>query len=137
MSGDEWTINSEEKKKFFLKHFEEQWESNKHLTIKIKTGKQRTLTQNAAMHKYFTDLAQALNDAGYTVAKTLRKPIEMSWTGSLVKDLLWRKVQQAVLKKDSTTQLERKECSEVYDEMNKIMIENFGISVQWPEREKQ
>lgn len=134
--GDEWTIDSEQAKKYFLDHFEKQWVEHKHLKIKMRTGKQRTLTQNAAMHKYFELLANALNDAGYTVAKVLTKPIEMSWTPSLVKDLLWRRIQDAVVNKLSTKQLERVECSIVYDEINKIMIENYGISVTWPSKEE-
>lgn len=134
--GDEWTIDSEQAKMYFLQHFEKQWAEHKHLKIKMRTGKQRTLTQNAAMHKYFELLANALNDAGYTVAKVLTKPIEMSWTPSLVKDLLWRRIQDAVVNKLSTKQLERVECSIVYDELNKIMIENYGVTVAWPSQEE-
>ena len=130
----EIVINSEEQKRAFIASLEKQWLGHRHITIKMRTGKQRTPTQNASMHKYFTLLSDALNDAGYTVAKTFKKPIDMSWTAGLVKDLLWRKIQVALLDKESTTKLERSECSTVYDELNKIMIDNYGISVSWPQK---
>jgi hypothetical protein len=88
------------------------------------------------MHRYYELLSKALNDAGYTVARVFRKPINMSWTPGLVKDLLWRKVQIDLFNKVSTTELERPECAEVFDELNNIMIENYSISVAWPSQEE-
>jgi hypothetical protein len=137
MADDEWTINSEEQKKQFIKRIEEQWGTHKYLVIKVKTGKQRTSTQNAAMHKYFSLLSQSLNDAGYTVARFFNRPIEMSWTPNLVKDLIWRKIQLAKYPDiNSTSKLERNQVSEIYDEINKFMIEHRNIEVHFPSNQK-
>lgn len=133
--GDEWTINSEEKKKYFLKHFEEQWEKHNHLTVKIRTGKQRTLTQNAAMHKYFTLVSDELNNQGQTVDSVHSNPIEMEWTPMLVKDLLWRKIQLAKYPEiESTSKLQREQVSDVYETLSRFLAKTLGINIQFPHK---
>lgn len=94
----------------------------------------RTLTQNKAMHKYFGLLATAFNDAGYTVEKVLTKPLNISWTQHLVKDILWRQVQAALLGKESTTKLETSEVSQVYEEINNYTSSQLGVHVPFPDK---
>jgi len=69
------------------------------------TSKKRTLAQNASLHLYFEFLATELNNAGYDVLKTLRHDIEIPWNATLIKELIWRKVQLASYKKKSTSDL--------------------------------
>lgn len=45
----------------------------------------RTITQNSAIHKYFSMLAESLNNAGLDVLTVLDSDIEIEWTGELVK----------------------------------------------------
>ena len=97
----------------------------------------RTISQNSAMHKYFGLLATAFNDAGYTVQKVLTKPLNISWTQSLVKDILWRQVQDAMFDKESTTKLDRAEVSKVYEEINNYTAEKLGIHVPFPSKDNQ
>jgi len=100
----------------------------------VKHKKKRTITQNKAMHKYFTLLANAFNDAGYTVEMILRKPLNISWTDNLVKDILWRQVQQAQLEKKSTTELDTNEVSKIYEEINRYTSEEKGIHIPFPSK---
>jgi len=97
----------------------------------------RTISQNSAMHKYFGLLATAFNDAGYTVQKVLTKPLNISWTQSLVKDILWRQVQDAMLDKESTAKLDRAEVSKVYEEINNYTASQLGIHVPFPSKDNQ
>ena len=64
--------------------------------------KQRTEKQNAALHLYFQKLSDMLNDSGYSVMKTLRHDAEIDWTPTLIKELMWRKIQKAMYDKKST-----------------------------------
>ena len=92
----------------------------------------RTLAQNKALHKYFEWLAIELNSAGYSVAKTLKASVV--WTPLSVKELLWKPIQSAVLAKISTTELEKKEIDTVYDVLNALTAEKFGISILFPSK---
>ena len=102
--------------------------------IKVKTERSlRTEQQNRALHLYFDQVAEALNDGGYTVQIVLKEKVEVDWDKDMVKDLLWRTAQQAILKKVSTTELAKQEdIDKVYDHLNRHLGEKFGIHVEWP-----
>lgn len=102
--------------------------------VDIKNFDMRTLKQNAAMHKYFTLVAEALNDKQLTVKTIIKADIE--WNPISVKSLLWKPIQEAVLHKKSTTELKRKEIDDVYDTINRALGEKFGIHVPFPTIEK-
>ena len=102
--------------------------------VDIKNFDMRTLKQNAAMHKYFTLVAEALNDKQLTVKTIIKADIE--WNPISVKSLLWKPIQEAVLHKKSTTELKRKEIDDVYDTINRALGEKFGINVLFPTIEK-
>ncbi len=96
----------------------------------------RTLKQNNALHKYFEMLAEELNNAGYDVKKTLSSKLEHPWNAELVKELIWRPVQEACLGKKSTTELSKqKDIDVIYDVINRHMGQNFGIYVPFPSEE--
>ena len=95
----------------------------------------RTDQQNRAMHKYFSMLADALNDAGLDIQHTLAKPLELPWSESLVKDLIWRQVQIACTDKQSTTELNRTEVSDIYQIIDRHLAQTHGISVAFPSQD--
>ena len=102
----------------------------------MKTNKEypkRTDLQRKAKHLYFKLLADALNDAGYTIRKTLRNDFDLAWTPGAIKELIWRPVQEAMTGKVSTTEINTVEVSQIYEIINLNMAEKFGISIEWPE----
>ena len=103
--------------------------------IEVELGKpqQRTYLQNNAIHQYYRLLANAFNDAGFTVEKTLSKPLDMSWSAPLIKDLIWRPVMFAITNKKSSTDLTASEISVVYEEINKYTASK-GVHVPFPMR---
>jgi len=102
------------------------------ITIKRETGV-RSGTQNSALHLYFTLIAEALNLGGYTVQIVLKEKVELDWDSDKVKELLWRPAQQAILKKDSTTQLSKiEDIDNVYEHLNRHLSEKFGIHIPFP-----
>lgn len=94
--------------------------------------KTRTLTQNKALHLMFTQLADELNGQGLTVMKTLKHDAEIMWTPTLVKELVWRKLQIALTGKESTTEINTQEINKILDTMTKYLGENQGIDVVFP-----
>ncbi len=103
------------------------------VVFEFKTGI-RTTTQNSAMHRYFRLLADALNDAGYDMKKVLKPEVEIPWSVSSVKEFLWRPIQEIITGKESTTKLDRKEVSEVYEPLNRHIASKFGVVVPFPDR---
>lgn len=104
------------------------------LTIEIKTpSKTRTSKQNAALHVYFELLAIELNDAGLSMMKVLKPSAEIAWSANSIKQFLWGPIMKALLDKQSTTQLNTGEVSQVYDTLNRHLGEKFGISVTFPQ----
>lgn len=108
---------------------------------KPKTDKQkRSDQQRNAMELYFKMMAEALNEAGheFTVdeyAEMIKnKGRKIPWTQERFKDFVWRGMQKPLLGKVSTTSLEPKEVSQVYEVVNMKMAEWAGVSMQFPNR---
>lgn len=94
----------------------------------------RTTLQNAALHKYCSLLAEALNDAGYDMRRTIKPELEIPWNGDTVKEHLWKSIQKAMLGKESTTKLETGEVSQVYETLSRHMSGKFGVTVPFPDK---
>lgn len=130
----EQIINSEQSLEAYIVHVRAQFNKHKYLRGTLKTGKQRTSTQNKCIHKLCTQLATALNDGGFEVKTFFKEGYAVPFTPELVKENIWRTLQIAVTGKTSTTELERQECGEVYEVLNLNMAER-GIYVPWPSKE--
>lgn len=95
--------------------------------------KLRTLSQNAALHLWFMWLATELNLAGYSVQLVLKEKMDLDWSPDMIKELLWRPAQKAILKKKSTTELKKiEDIDKVYEHLNRHLGEKFGVHVPFP-----
>ena len=97
----------------------------------------RTELQNRSLHKYFNDLSDAFNAAGLSVSVVLKKLFKrpnFSWSAYLVKERIWREVQEQTLGKASTTKLETKEVSMIYESLNAATGTKLGISIPFPDK---
>jgi hypothetical protein len=103
----------------------------------MKEKKQRSGPQNRSLHKYCTLLADALNNAGLDMKKTLKPEIDIPWTCENVKDHLYKPILKALTGKKSTRDMNTVEPSEVYDVLNRFISEKHGVSVEWPSEESQ
>ena|SRR3990167_1782608 len=84
------------------------------------TPKQRTTSQNSALHIYFRLVADALNAAGLTVQETLKHQMDVEWNEHRVKELIWRQAQKKILGKQSTTELSKHlDIDEIYETINR------------------
>lgn len=92
---------------------------------------QRTPVQNKALHLYFELVAEALNDAGYDIQKTVVHQMDIPWSKESVKELIWRQAQKTLKGKISTTELSTKDIDSVYEVVNRYLAQ-FGIHVPFP-----
>lgn len=105
--------------------------------VKLSNLDLRTLAQNRAFHLYFNMVAVQLNNSGLYINKLIKEnkyKADIDWSGNLVKENLWRPIQNAILDKKSTTQLEKSEVDRVYNALNRY-LSNMGISVPFPNAE--
>ena len=140
MKTDTITINSLPALAQALTMIDDAWHDQHFLEIKIvRRAKQRTDQQRKAIEVFCRELATVLNDAGLdqrAVLAQMREGVEIPWSQDTVKDTLWRRIQIAILGKESTTKLDADEVSRVYDTLNRWTGTTFGISVQFPENKK-
>lgn len=110
-------------------------EKDKIIKVSCKNGKQRSNLQNRSLHKYCSLLAEALNDAGYDCFNFFNEGFAMPWNEKLVKEMIWKPVQVAMIDKGSTTEANTAEYTEVYNVINRHLIENRNVFVAWPCKE--
>lgn len=97
----------------------------------------RTDRQNRAMHKWFQLVADELNGSGNNVQIVLKQKVDIDWTATLVKEVLWRPAQKVILEKESTTELKKEEIDPVYEHLNRHLGEKFGVHVPFPSFESE
>lgn len=103
-------------------------------TIESQKNTYRTAQQNKALHLYFEQLAQTLNDAGLDMRLVLKENVQISWTKDNVKDYLWRPFQMALIRKHSTAKLDKKkEIDLVWENLNRHLVEKFGAVAEFPQ----
>ena len=129
-------INSRESLAAYKVYLDAQFENHKHLRLTVKTGKQRSQTQNAALHLFCSQLAEKLNEAGFDFRVFIKEGYPVPFNETLVKDFLWRPIQKAITGKDSTTKPERNEYALIYDSLN-LKLAEHGLHVPWPSQESK
>ena len=92
----------------------------------------RTRQQNESLHLYLRHLAEALNDAGLDMKKTLKEEIDIPWNEDRAKEFLWRPLQKAMTGKDSSTEPSTADYVEIYSVLNRHLATKLGVSVPWP-----
>ena len=96
--------------------------------------KTRTNQQNKALHVGFNEIAKMLNEAGLDMKKVIRADIP--WNSTTVKEHLFRPVMRTQLQKESTKELSTREIDQVWDTLNRILAQEFGVSLPFPSIEE-
>lgn len=93
----------------------------------------RTEQQNSALHLWLRQVAESLNDAGYSVMQVLRHDAEIPWNEYRCKELLWRPVMEAMTDKHSTTECNRTDYAAVEQVIARHLGEKLGVTLPpWP-----
>jgi len=111
-------------------------EEGDHEVIIRKATKQRTLTQNGALHRYCELMAIKMNDAGVTqreLVGSFKNGFELPVSKHMIKSI-FREVGKAMYEKQSTSDLETKEISEVHRVVDQRFSEVTGVGCEWPSR---
>lgn len=136
---DTITINSEIALAQAHRELDRQWHEHKWLEVDFRRkAKQRTLTQNRALHLFCQWLADTLNEADLDMRKTLREDVEVPWTQASVKEYLWRPIQVAMTDKQSTTEITTVEPTDIHAVLSRHLGQRLGIVCpEWPKRDQE
>ena len=107
------------------------------IAVKAPKPSTRTPPQNRALHLFCDLLAEALNNAGYDMRRTLKEEVDIPWTQHSVKEHLWRPIQIAITGDKSTTKPAPSEYKKIYEVLSRHLSEKLGIYVEWPCEESQ
>lgn len=120
-----------------IARLEAEWHEHRYLEIEIRQrAKQRTLTQNRALHLFLGQLCDVLNDAGLDMRAVLKQDVELPWTVENAKDYLWRPIQQALTGKGSTTEITTVEPTVIHETLARHLGQKLGVVCPpWPSRE--
>ena len=77
-------------------------------------------------------IARTFNAVGLDMRAQLPENADLIWDKDLVKENIWRPVQQTMYEKKSTTQLNRSEVNEIYKMVAARLADRFGIDIEFP-----
>lgn len=127
-------VNSEKSLYELFDTLKKQYDKDKYLRVDVKTGKQRTSTQNASMHLWWQWVAETLQERGLTFKVFFKDGFEVPWSKEIVGDHIWRPVQMAVCKQKSTTKPLTTDYPIIFDSIN-LKLSEHGIHVPWPSKD--
>ena len=97
---------------------------------------QRSPQQRKAIELYCKQVADAMNDAGHSVQTAFTAEVAISHEN--IKEHMFKVVMHSLYPdKTSTTELETDEVTNVYENMNRITAERYGVSMVFPSYESE
>lgn len=98
--------------------------------------KNRSNLQNRALHLYFKQVANVLLEIGYDFNYT--NPFtgeikEIPYTGDLVKEYIWRPLQETMFKIESTTKLNTAMINDILEVLSSWLAK-VGVTVTFPNK---
>jgi hypothetical protein len=130
-----WLVDTKDKMNFFIAFVTTQFGDGKKILYAIKDTT-RSDRQNNAMHLWFRQIAQELNDAGYWVRHPFSDKLEIPFTEVLVKETLYKPIIKSMYNKSSTANVTPRELSEAAEVLIRWLSEHKGVYVPFPQQLK-
>ena len=91
----------------------------------------RTTSQNNAVHKWLSSIANEARNNGETAGMLLKRPAELPITETMLKDC-YKQIAKKMFDKDSTTKLSTIEMQAVNVVFERVIAERLNISIPFP-----
>lgn len=103
------------------------------LRILANLPKKRSTKENSSLHKLFQHISDELNELGLTFNYNglNGKSFETTYTPHLVKEYIWRPLQNTLLDKESTTRLSNSDIKLIFQVLEKWFAEK-GVQIVFP-----
>lgn len=131
MSGESWMVDDREKAKMFCQYVMGQAEEGIDRLYSVKRAT-RSVKQNNALHLLFREIANAMNDAGYTRPHPWGK-MEVPYSETAIKEMFYVPIIDKVYEKQRSSDLNTKELSESVEYLLDAVAQNTGIAMQMPQ----
>jgi hypothetical protein len=95
----------------------------------------RTTSQNNAIHKWFSLIANEARNNGETAGMLLKRPAELPITETMLKDC-YKQIAMRMYEKDSTTKLSTIEMQAVNSVFERVIAERLNISIPFPSNQE-
>lgn len=95
--------------------------------------KTRTTKQNAALHLFFKQVSDLLNNAGATMESV--GGMEIPFTETIIKEVFWKPIQLVMFDTSSTTKLTTEQMNDIVDIIALHVAEKIGESITFPSLE--
>jgi len=132
--GDHWNVTDERQLNLFIAHAKNLFAEHGQVSFKWHVGDQRTRRQNNAMWLWLQQLADALNEAGWDMKKTLKPHIEIPWDQKMAKRFLWNPIQEIITEQESSKNIKKQDVDKIQETIARHLAETTGISVPFPTR---
>lgn len=97
---------------------------------------QRTNQQNKSYWKWLSQLAEGLNDAGYSLNDKVVIRVDVPFTADNLHETVSKLYLSALWpEKSSTTELSAAEMQTLYTYLDKAISERTGVHLEWPSME--
>ena len=135
MSPQYWNLDTEDQVRHLVAHASMKRLAGEKFRVQVVNDdpKQRTPTQNNALHMWLGQVATTLSDAGFDVRAVLKHDAEIPWSKHAVKEYLWRPVQEAMTGKISTTTANTVEYNDICMAITRHLGQKLGVTLPpWP-----
>jgi len=135
MSPQYWDLDTEDQVRHLVAHASMKRLAGEKFRVQVvnEDPKQRTPTQNNALHMWLSQVATTLNDAGFDMRAVMKEDAEIPWTQESAKYNLWRPIQKAMTETESTTELTTTDCSAICDAITRHLGQKLGVTLPpWP-----
>ena len=132
MKADTTTVENEFQLNAYIDLVKNNFKEHGTITYSYKKGRRRSGVQNNSLQLYCQRMADALNDAGFDMKYIMKDDADIPWSKDSVREHLWMGIQKAVTGQSSTTEPSTIEYVNIYDILNRHMINKHGIAVEWP-----
>ena len=135
--GQSWVCNSEHTLEKFIEHAKELQEEKGYVVFKWSFDKPRTPKQQAAIEVYCREVAEEFERRGITVQAVMEiSKRGIPWTQESIKEVIVKNVMEGMFGITSTTELNTKQWSQLYEALNEYVLSPLGVYVPIPERKE-
>lgn len=131
---ERWLVGNKQQAEFFMRYVMKEAEEGREKYYTI-VNANRTNKQNNTLQLLFRRMAEALNDAGFEIPHPFKPDLEIPYTESSIRELIYKPIIKAMFDADSSTTLTTTQFSEAMTTMVDAVCRNTGVNVPIPSQE--
>ena len=107
------------------------WDGETEICIRRRKKGGLSGSQRGALHLWLEQMAEGMNDAGYSVQEVFTLPVKI--TKDVLKENLFKVYMRKMYpERESTEDLRPMELTDIYETVNAVIAEKYGVSLPFP-----